>query len=93
MEEKKIIIVDDEPSYAELANKANEEIAKHRENKKEILSKSELFKDPRFMPSMMWDKENNRPIGISYKRNIRKVCRNEPCPCKSGRKWKHCHGR
>jgi uncharacterized protein YecA (UPF0149 family) len=23
----------------------------------------------------------------------RKVGRNEPCPCGSGRKYKHCHGR
>ena len=23
----------------------------------------------------------------------RKVSRNEPCPCGSGKKYKHCHGR
>jgi preprotein translocase subunit SecA len=23
----------------------------------------------------------------------RKVSRNEPCPCGSGRKYKHCHGK
>jgi hypothetical protein len=28
------------------------------------------------------DPETGRPVG-----------RNEPCPCGSGRKWKHCHGR
>lgn len=26
-------------------------------------------------------------------RGIPKVGRNEPCPCRSGRKFKHCHGR
>ncbi|MEO7938530.1 MAG: SEC-C metal-binding domain-containing protein [Burkholderiaceae bacterium] len=25
-------------------------------------------------------------------RNPRKVGRNEPCPCGSGKKFKHCHG-
>ncbi|TLY67427.1 MAG: hypothetical protein E6K45_05510 [Gammaproteobacteria bacterium] len=25
-------------------------------------------------------------------RNERKVGRNEPCPCGSGKKYKHCHG-
>jgi uncharacterized protein YecA (UPF0149 family) len=24
---------------------------------------------------------------------VAKVGRNEPCPCKSGKKYKHCHGR
>jgi len=26
-------------------------------------------------------------------RGERKVGRNEPCPCGSGKKYKHCHGR
>jgi preprotein translocase subunit SecA len=25
-------------------------------------------------------------------REVRKVGRNEPCPCGSGKKYKHCHG-
>jgi preprotein translocase subunit SecA len=25
--------------------------------------------------------------------NVPKVGRNEPCPCGSGKKYKHCHGR
>jgi len=29
----------------------------------------------------------------TIKRNIEKVGRNEPCPCGSGRKYKHCHGK
>ena len=28
-----------------------------------------------------------------YVREGRKVGRNEPCPCGSGKKYKHCHGR
>jgi preprotein translocase subunit SecA len=27
-----------------------------------------------------------------FVRGDRKVGRNEPCPCGSGRKFKHCHG-
>jgi preprotein translocase subunit SecA len=27
-----------------------------------------------------------------FVRTERKVGRNEPCPCGSGRKFKHCHG-
>jgi preprotein translocase subunit SecA len=28
----------------------------------------------------------------TFVRNDRKVGRNEPCPCGSGKKYKHCHG-
>ena len=28
-----------------------------------------------------------------YTRQGRKIGRNEPCPCGSGKKYKHCHGR
>lgn len=28
-----------------------------------------------------------------YVREQRKIGRNEPCPCGSGKKYKHCHGR
>jgi preprotein translocase subunit SecA len=29
----------------------------------------------------------------TFVREGRKVGRNEPCPCGSGRKYKHCHGK
>src|SRR5699024_5170850 len=29
----------------------------------------------------------------TFVRDERKIGRNEPCPCGSGRKYKHCHGR
>ena len=32
------------------------------------------------------------PKGATFVRNQPKVGRNEPCPCGSGRKFKHCHG-
>ncbi|MBV8877753.1 MAG: SEC-C domain-containing protein, partial [Gammaproteobacteria bacterium] len=28
----------------------------------------------------------------TFVRSERKVGRNEPCPCGSGKKYKHCHG-
>ena len=31
-------------------------------------------------------------IPIEFHRNAPKVGRNDPCPCGSGRKYKHCHG-
>jgi preprotein translocase subunit SecA len=31
--------------------------------------------------------------GETYVREGRKVGRNEPCPCGSGQKFKHCHGK
>jgi preprotein translocase subunit SecA len=34
-----------------------------------------------------------RPKGQPFQRAIGKVGRNEPCPCGSGKKYKHCHGR
>ena len=30
--------------------------------------------------------------GATFKRSTNKVGRNDPCPCGSGKKFKHCHG-
>ena len=30
---------------------------------------------------------------VPYRREEAKIGRNSPCPCESGRKYKHCHGR
>jgi preprotein translocase subunit SecA len=35
----------------------------------------------------------SRPEGATVIRNQPKVGRNDPCPCGSGKKYKHCHGR
>jgi len=32
-------------------------------------------------------------LGTPIMRSQQKVGRNEPCPCGSGKKFKHCHGR
>jgi preprotein translocase subunit SecA len=33
------------------------------------------------------------PLGLTVRRQLPKVGRNEPCPCGSGKKFKHCCGR
>ncbi len=38
-------------------------------------------------------KSNSAPENAQVKRTTPKVGRNDPCPCGSGKKYKHCHGR
>jgi preprotein translocase subunit SecA len=39
------------------------------------------------------DMEDHRSAGVTqFVRETKKVGRNEPCPCGSGKKYKHCHG-
>ncbi|NGZ61041.1 MAG: YecA family protein, partial [Nitrospira sp. LK265] len=33
-----------------------------------------------------------RPVSRTVRRETAKVGRNDPCPCGSGKKYKHCHG-
>ena len=33
------------------------------------------------------------PINVVLPKRAKKIGRNEPCPCGSGKKYKHCHGR
>jgi preprotein translocase subunit SecA len=37
--------------------------------------------------------EGSQPRQVTVKRTVPKVGRNDPCPCGSGKKYKHCHGR
>jgi preprotein translocase subunit SecA len=37
--------------------------------------------------------EGSQPRSMQVKRTVPKVGRNDPCPCGSGKKYKHCHGR
>ena len=41
---------------------------------------------------MEMDPRSNAPQAAPFVRPMPKVGRNEPCPCGSGRKYKHCHG-
>jgi preprotein translocase subunit SecA len=38
------------------------------------------------------DEEESPPPNSPFVRQERKIGRNEPCPCGSGKKYKHCHG-
>ena len=37
--------------------------------------------------------EDGKPSSGTYVRDGRKIGRNEPCPCGSGKKYKQCHGK
>ena len=39
------------------------------------------------------DSETNATDAQTFVRQGRKVGRNDPCPCGSGKKYKHCHGK
>jgi preprotein translocase subunit SecA len=41
---------------------------------------------------MEMDPRSSAPAAAPFVRPMPKVGRNEPCPCGSGRKYKHCHG-
>jgi preprotein translocase subunit SecA len=41
---------------------------------------------------MEMDPRTSGPAAAPFVRPMPKVGRNEPCPCGSGRKYKHCHG-
>jgi len=41
---------------------------------------------------MEMDPRGTGPAAAPFVRQMPKVGRNEPCPCGSGRKYKHCHG-
>ena len=48
----------------------------------------------RRLPAMSrnWSRAHAAPAAAPFVRAVPKVGRNEPCPCGSGRKYKHCHG-
>ncbi len=54
---------------------------------------SKFHKDIDLSPSQ-WDKDEKIQLAIN---NVlspqKKVGKNDPCPCGSGRKYKNCHGR
>jgi SEC-C motif-containing protein len=40
-----------------------------------------------------WRYDDGRTVPKTVVRSAPKVGRNDPCPCGSGKKYKHCHGR
>jgi len=43
-------------------------------------------------PSPQQAKPNPKPSDTQQPKRTNKIGRNEPCPCGSGKKYKHCHG-
>jgi preprotein translocase subunit SecA len=43
-------------------------------------------------PSKQQTKPASRPNVVQQPKRAKKIGRNEPCPCGSGKKYKHCHG-
>lgn len=57
------------------------------ENGMDVMGEEEVF-----MP-LLWDARKSESPQQPYIRETRKIGRNEPCPCGSGRKYKHCCGK
>lgn len=47
----------------------------------------------RFVDSRPQKAEDHRRMHTPIVRTERKIGRNDPCPCRSGRKYKKCHGK
>ena len=43
-------------------------------------------------PSPQQTKPDSRPNVVQQPKRANKIGRNDPCPCGSGKKYKHCHG-
>ncbi|MGH6782814.1 MAG: SEC-C metal-binding domain-containing protein, partial [Sphingomonadaceae bacterium] len=43
-------------------------------------------------PGAMAEAEGDVAVAVAPVRHEQKIGRNEPCPCGSGKKYKHCHG-
>ena len=52
------------------------------------LKREEVAKGQAVIPSSDGSKPKRKPIRVE-----KKIGRNDPCPCGSGKKYKHCHGR
>jgi preprotein translocase subunit SecA len=52
----------------------------------------QLAAQPQGLPDTLEQAQSPEPPVAQFVRETRKVGRNEPCPCGSGKKYKHCHG-
>ena len=52
----------------------------------------QLAPQPPSLPETLGQEQSADPQVAQFVRETRKVGRNEPCPCGSGKKYKHCHG-
>ena len=54
--------------------------------------KTPVEKAPIEQPNMQQAKTNQKPRDVQQINRTKKIGRNAPCPCGSGKKYKHCHG-
>jgi len=54
--------------------------------------KTPVEKAPIEQPNMQQIKTNQKPRDVQQISRTKKIGRNAPCPCGSGKKYKHCHG-
>lgn len=68
---------------------------KHIQSMRKVQNHLRVKKDKRTGKNHVLDEHQLDPKDkpVPYQRVFRKVGRNEPCPCGSGKKYKRCHGR
>jgi len=57
------------------------------------LSKTQTSREDQARRAAAQGVSNQRAKPETFKRSEKKVGRNDPCPCGSGKKYKQCHGR
>jgi preprotein translocase subunit SecA len=57
-----------------------------------LTGEDELSPAPQFSAKGFRSREPSPAVDPNDSRTWGKVSRNEPCPCGSGKKFKHCHG-
>ena len=72
-----------------ILNKINQEsIIDHKALKENVSPDSRIKKKNKTIRT----RNNNEPINPNDPSTWGKVGRNSPCPCRSGKKYKNCHG-
>jgi preprotein translocase subunit SecA len=72
---------------------ANEELQEAKQEKTD-LTKVRMSREEQAMRAAAVGVSQQQPSKPeTFKRDEKKVGRNEPCPCGSGKKYKHCHGK
>lgn len=71
---------------------SSDESKRRREMDRRLDAHKAEFRDDRRGDRMRADERRNKE-NVQVVRTMPKVGRNDPCPCGSGKKYKHCHGR
>jgi preprotein translocase subunit SecA len=73
--------------------KAEEDVAAVEEQRRSQVQMNYQHDEVNALESEAQAEEEEEPQAQPFVRDGRKVGRNEPCPCGSGKKYKQCHGR